>query len=208
MCVCPRWWVKQRDILNYFWWCEERQNKVFNYFITCMDCFEELYETIKYYWHNIRHKYVEICTEHTKIKWLDCSALNMSLQVTVEAVSYLKDHKKTAWLCSLPPVSGLKSGKREEVTVILLPENLTTVNHVKTLTAQHTLSVASDSVSCVNMAKSFHHIDVIVYGLTNSGERVAMVDRILDACDVDCFFILSFLVLNFKLVFSMHFTTK
>jgi len=75
------------------------------------------------------------------------------------------------------------------VTVILLPENLTnTVNHVTTLTAQHTLSVASDSVSCVNTAKSLHHIDVIVHGLTNPGQRVAMVHRILDACDVDCFF--------------------
>jgi hypothetical protein len=37
----------------------------------------------------------------------------MSLQITVEAV-YLKDKKKTAWLCSLPPVSGLTvaRGKR------------------------------------------------------------------------------------------------
>jgi hypothetical protein len=41
-CVRPRWWVKQRDILNYFWWCEERQRKVFNYLGMSMDCFEEL----------------------------------------------------------------------------------------------------------------------------------------------------------------------
>jgi hypothetical protein len=51
--VHPSWWAKQRDILNYFWLCEERQNKVFNYFITCMDCSEELHETNKYYRHNI-----------------------------------------------------------------------------------------------------------------------------------------------------------
>jgi len=96
------------------------------------------------------------------------------------------------------------------VTVILLPENLThTVNHVTTLTAQHTLSVASDSVSCVNKAKSLHYIDVIVHGLTNPGQWVAMGQRILEACNVDCFlFILSFFVFNFKLFFSMHFTTK
>jgi len=96
------------------------------------------------------------------------------------------------------------------VTVILLPENLThTVNHVTTLTAQHTLSVASDSASCVNKAKSLHHIDVIVHGLTNPGQRVAMGQTTLEACNVDCFlFILSFLVFNFKLFFSMHFTTK
>jgi hypothetical protein len=65
------------------------------------------------------------------------------------------------------------------VTVILLPENLThTVNHDTTLTAQHTLSVASDSVSRVKKVKSLHHIDVIVHGLTNPGQQVAMGQRI------------------------------
>jgi hypothetical protein len=107
---------------------------------------------------------------------------------------------------SLQPLSG----KREEVTVIQLPENFThTINHVTTLTAQHTYSVASDSVSCVNTAKSLHHIDIIVHGLTNPAQRVAMGHKILEPCTVDCFFYPLLLCLKFKtFFFSTHFTIK
>jgi hypothetical protein len=75
------------------------------------------------------------------------------------------------------------------------------INHV-TLTAQRTLSVASDTVSCVNMAKSLHHIDVTVHGLTTPEQWVAMMHRILEACTVDCFFHPCLLFFKFYIIFQ------
>ena len=40
--VCALGDGRNEGVLNYLWWCEERQSKVFNYFWMSMDCSEEL----------------------------------------------------------------------------------------------------------------------------------------------------------------------
>jgi hypothetical protein len=136
-----------------------------------------------------------------KIKWTGCSVLKISLQVTVQAVSHLKDHKKLHG--SAVSHQFLTLGwqeRRGDSNSVARKSHTDSKPCINPDYSAHTLSCQWLSLLCGHSKKPSSYRCYSPWL-----ELVAMVHRILEACTAD-FFIPSLLVLNFKLFFSIGLT--